>query len=60
VISDAQIEAAETTRRIINKTVGAYAELQFAISNPGKAKPEHIERAKKLGSLAINVQWVTG
>jgi hypothetical protein len=60
VISDAQIEAAETTRKIINKTVGAYAELQFAIGNPGKAKTEHIERAKKLGSLAINVQWVTG
>jgi hypothetical protein len=56
-----QIEAAEKTRKIINKEVGAYDDLKFAIANPQKAlKPEHIVRAKKLGSLAINVQWVTG
>lgn len=60
IISDAQLEAADKTRRLVKKEVGAYADLKFAIANPSKAKPEHIERAKRLGSLAINVQWVTG
>jgi hypothetical protein len=60
-IPTAQMEAAEKTRKIVNKEVGSYADLKFAIGNPQKAlKPEHIDRAKKLGSLAINVQWVTG
>jgi hypothetical protein len=60
-IPPAQIEAAEKTRKIIKKEVGSYADLKFAISNPTRAaNPEHIDRAKKLGSLAINVQWVTG
>ncbi len=60
-IPQPQIEAAEKTRKIIKKEVGAYEDLKFAIANPQKAlKPEHVDRAKKLGSLAINVQWVTG
>jgi hypothetical protein len=60
-IPDAQAEAATKTRNIIKKEVGAYKDLKFAIANPQKAlKPEHIDRAKKLGSLAINVQWVNG
>ena len=60
-IPDAQLEAAEKTRKIVKKEVGSYADLKFAITNPQKAlKPEHIDRAKKLGSLAINVQWVNG
>jgi len=60
-IPQAQLDAAEKTRKIINREVGSYSDLKFAISNPQKAlKPEHIDRAKKLGSLAINVQWVNG
>lgn len=60
-IPDAQIEAAEKTRQIVKRDVGAYDDLKFAIVNPQKAlKPEHVARAKKLGSLAINVQWVNG
>ena len=60
-IPQAQRDAADKTRKLINKEVGSYEDLKFAISNPQKAvKPEHIGRAKKLGSLAINVQWVNG
>jgi len=60
-IPQAQLDAADKTRKIINKEVGSYADLKFAIQQPQKAlKPEHIDRAKKLGSLAINVQWVNG
>lgn len=60
-IPKAQVDAAEKTRKIIKKEVGSYEDLKFAIANPQKAvKPEHINIAKKLGSLAINVQWVTG
>ena len=60
-IPQAQREAAEKTRKLVAKEVGSYADLKFAIANPQKAiKPEHIDIAKKLGSLAINVQWVTG
>jgi hypothetical protein len=56
-----QIDAAEKTRKIVKKEVGSYEDLKFAIANPQKAlKPEHLVIAKKLGSLAINVQWVTG
>jgi len=60
VIDDAQRETADKTRRIIAKEIGSYEDLKFAIANPSKAKVEHVERAKRLGSLAINVQWVTG
>lgn len=60
-IPQPQIDAAEKTRKIVKKEVGSYEDLKFAIANPQKAlKPEHINIAKKLGSLAINVQWVTG
>ncbi len=60
-IPQAQQDAADKTRKIINKEVGSYQDLKFAIQQPQKAlKPEHIDRAKKLGSLAINVQWVNG
>lgn len=60
-IPQAQLDAAEKTRRLVKKEVGAYEDLKFAIKNPQKAlKPEHIDRAKKLGSLSINVQWVNG
>ena len=59
-IDDAQRETADKTRKLIAKQIGSYADLKFAIANTHKAKPEHVERAKRLGSLAINVQWVTG
>ena len=59
-IDSTQREAADKTRKLIAKHVGSYEDLKFAIANPQKATAEHVARAKRLGSLAINVQWVTG
>ncbi len=60
VISPEQIAAAEYTRSLIKKQVGSYSDHQFAVSHPEKSKPEVIERAKRLGRLAIQLQWVQG
>ena len=60
VIPSEQIAVAERTRTLIRKRVGSYEDHQHAISNPEKAEPEVVQRAKRLGSLALQVQWVKG
>lgn len=52
-----QLRAAKRTRDLINKVVGSYVEHETAIDQP-RSKPEVIERAKRLSSLALQLQWV--
>jgi hypothetical protein len=60
IIPDEQIKAADQTRRLIKRTVGSYQDHKFAIDYPAKSKPELVEQAKRLGSLAWEHQWVQG
>jgi hypothetical protein len=59
-IPEAQREIADRTRRYVNKTIGKYTDFKFAIQYPDKSKKDVVERAKRLGTLAIQLQWVTG
>lgn len=60
VISDEQIEAAQTARRIIKKITGSYEDCLFALTHPAKVNPETARYAKNLGALSVQLQWVEG
>lgn len=60
VIPDEQIEIAQETRKLVNKTVGSYEDFRLALAHPEKVKPEIVRYAKNLGALAIQLQWVEG
>lgn len=60
VVPEEQVAAAEYTRRLVKREVGSYADHQFAVQHPDKSKPDIVARAKRLGSLAIQLQWVKG
>ncbi|MCG6138525.1 MAG: DUF262 domain-containing protein [Nostoc sp. LLA-1] len=59
-IPEEQIEASKETKKIIDKKIGSFKEYQWSIKHPDKVKPEIAARAKSLGTLAIQVQWVEG
>lgn len=60
VISEDQIVAAEYTRKLIKRKLGSYQDHKFAIQFPEKSKPEVVERARRLGAQAVQLQWVKG
>lgn len=59
-ISDDQKEIAEKTRKLIAKRVGSYKDIQHAAQYPDRSEQDHAERAKKLGFIALQLQWVKG
>jgi hypothetical protein len=60
IISDDQIDAGNKLREKINKIIGPYSDYKLAIKSPEKVKEEIAIRARSLGSLAIQIQWVNG
>jgi len=60
VIPAEQMEVAEETRKLVNKTVGSYDDFKLALTHPEKVIPEVVRHAKNLGALAIQLQWVEG
>ncbi len=60
IIPDEQIGIAERTKNQIRRKVGLFKDYELATSYPEKVKPEIIARAKSLGALAIQLQWVQG
>lgn len=60
IIPPEQIEAAEHTRRLIKKSIGTYADHKLATDHPDKVIEAIRVRSKRLGSLAIQLQWVKG
>ncbi|NVK22349.1 MAG: DUF262 domain-containing protein [Kangiellaceae bacterium] len=60
IIPTEQIETSDKARRIIRREIGLFSDYELAIKNPEKVKPEIVERAMNIGSLAIQVQWVEG
>ena len=60
VIPEDQISVADRARKIIRKRVGSYADFKLALTNPEKVDSKVVDRAKRLGALAIPLQWVEG
>lgn len=59
-ISDEQKQIAEQTRALVKKSVGSYKDFQHAIQYPDRSEKTHVDRARKLGFLALQLQWVKG
>jgi len=53
-----QIKAAKKTREIIDGSIGSYSEHVFAVEHPDRAKPEVLQRARRLASLSLDLQWI--
>ncbi|WNG19333.1 HNH endonuclease family protein [Cystobacter fuscus] len=59
-LPEEQEKAAEQTRKIVEERLGAYRDHQNAIKDPDKYPPETVARARRLGGLALQLQWVRG
>jgi Protein of unknown function DUF262/HNH endonuclease len=59
-IPEEQLEIAQETRKLVDKTTGSYEDFRLALAYPEKVKPEIVKYAKNLGALAIQLQWVEG
>lgn len=59
-IPEEQIKIAEAARIKINKKIGKYSDYKLSLTNPEKVAPNITERAKRLGTIAIPLQWVEG
>lgn len=59
-IPDEQLEIADKTKKLVNKTVGSYEDFRLALTRPDKVKPEVVKYARNLSALAIQLQWVEG
>lgn len=59
-IPEDQIEHAEKTKKLVEKEIGSFGDYKLANTNPEKVRSDIVERAKKLGALAIQLQWVNG
>ncbi|MFJ9792678.1 HNH endonuclease family protein [Streptomyces globosus] len=60
VIPNEQKKAAEATRRLIQESVGAYADLGLALRNTDTTPKEKLQLARNLSAFAIHLQWVNG
>ena len=59
-IPEDQIEHAKKTRELVNKKIGQFSDYKRANTNPEKVDPDIVLRARKLGALAVQLQWVNG
>lgn len=60
IVPDEQLRVADETRKLVDKTVGAYSDYRLALTHPEKVRTEIVKFAKNLGALAIQLQWVEG
>ena len=60
ILPEEQLAAASTTRRLVERAVGPYADFRLALTHPDKVRPDIVKYAKNLGALAIQLQWVEG
>ncbi|SCE39586.1 DUF262 domain-containing protein [Streptomyces sp. OspMP-M43] len=60
VIPNEQKKAAEATRRFIQESVGAYADLGLALRNTDTTPKEKLQLARNLSAFAIHLPWVNG
>lgn len=59
-IPDEQQKVAKSTRELVEKTIGSYDNYRKAIESPEAFGPDVVARARRLGSLALQLQWVRG
>ena len=59
-ITEEQIAVAKRTRTLAENEFGSYADHKDAIAHPDRHGPEIVARARRFGSLALDLQWVTG
>jgi hypothetical protein len=59
-IPEEQIKVAERTRQLVEKEFGSYKSHKEAISNPSAYGPDIVARARRFGSLSLELQWVSG
>lgn len=59
-IPDDQLEVAQRVRTLVNRKIGPFEDYILASSHPDKVRPDIKDRARKLGALAIQLQWVAG
>lgn len=59
-IEEEQKRIAEKTRRAVKSKIGTYRDYQKSIRSQDNADPTILKRARKLGYLSIQLQWVTG
>lgn len=60
LIPEEQIDLAVKTRKIIDREIGSFSDHQLSLKFPDKVKPEISTRAKNLGAIAVQLQWVEG
>lgn len=60
IVPEEQLDIAEKTRVKVRKDVGLYKDYILAKDHPEKVTEKIRERARFLGNLAIQVQWVEG
>lgn len=60
MIPEDQIRIAEETRTLIRKRIGPYSDYKLALEHPEKVQEQIKKRAKNLGTLALQLQWVEG
>jgi hypothetical protein len=51
---------AERSRQLVEKEFGSYRSHKEAIANPEAYGPDVVARARRLGSLSLQLQWVLG
>jgi len=60
IIPEEQVNSAERTRKEVRKKIGRFSDYKLALSNPEKVDVHIVEKAKSLGALAIELQWIEG
>jgi len=59
-IPSEQLLVADRTRKLVEKEFGSYESHKKAIASPAEYGPDTVRRARRFGSLSLNLQWVTG
>lgn len=59
-VPEEQVRVAKRTREAVEGEIGAYEDHRRAIENPDQFGPDIVARARRLGSLALQLQWVRG
>jgi hypothetical protein len=59
-IVEEQKSAAQTARKLINERIGSYKFYQSLTQHRGEVDPKILDRARNLGALGIQLQWVKG
>jgi hypothetical protein len=53
-----QLKAAQNTRKLISGSIGSYQDHVKAVEQPEGAKPDVLQRAKRIASLSLDLQWI--